>query len=237
MHRWGKIDSTRTESYVSILSHHIIKLASTHTIQVRTTVQEKGPILISMIGRLYHEEKGHDFKDAFPIGLTKFLQKYLGDELNYTTLKGVEMLVECKLDKKPKPEALVKRDEKRAKEGGEEAHSGPVPCLLRARLQSAPKAVPYTKDDKILVVGDGDFSWSRAVAVSFQPGGHLSPLPTPGCRVVWDALVRSTRSSSRRQKCARRVLRACILRNRFGRAFSSLEGRALGGCLCRRCRC
>jgi hypothetical protein len=49
---------------------------------VRSTVRDKGPILLSMIGRLYHEEKGLDFKEVFKEGLTKFLKQHLDAELS-----------------------------------------------------------------------------------------------------------------------------------------------------------
>lgn len=42
--RWGRGDATPS--------------------QVRSTVREKGPILLSMIGRLYHEQHGVDFKEV-----------------------------------------------------------------------------------------------------------------------------------------------------------------------------
>ena len=63
---------------------------------VRKTVRELGPILVSMVGRLYHKEHDRHFTHDFPCGVTKFLQQHLKDELAFEEQKGQEQLVDLK---------------------------------------------------------------------------------------------------------------------------------------------
>jgi 25S rRNA (uracil2634-N3)-methyltransferase len=43
-----------------------------------------------------------------------------------------------------------------------------LPCVLRARSDAAPSAMPYTAEDRLLVLGDGDFSFSAAVGLTLR---------------------------------------------------------------------
>ena len=63
---------------------------------VRRTVRELGPILVSMVGRLYHTEHGTHFTHDFPQGVSKFLAQHLKDELEFEEQKGQEQLVDLK---------------------------------------------------------------------------------------------------------------------------------------------
>eukprot|EP00242_Pyramimonas_sp_CCMP2087_P012169 CAMPEP_0198214302 /NCGR_PEP_ID=MMETSP1445-20131203/40406_1 /TAXON_ID=36898 /ORGANISM="Pyramimonas sp., Strain CCMP2087" /LENGTH=149 /DNA_ID=CAMNT_0043889435 /DNA_START=164 /DNA_END=610 /DNA_ORIENTATION=+ len=62
---------------------------------IHQTVAEHGPILLSMIGRLYREQTKQDFKEVFNIGLTKFLEQHFKQEFTFEVLKGSELLVDC----------------------------------------------------------------------------------------------------------------------------------------------
>jgi len=115
----------------------------------------------------------------FPVGLTKFLKQQLDGELWVEQLKGTESLVDVKDRGNPTavallPKQLAKREEKREKAGkGEQKKAGAaaetVRCELAERVAEAPSVVPYSAEDRMLVVGDGDFSFSHAVVSSFKP--------------------------------------------------------------------
>lgn len=112
------------------------------------------------------------------MGLTKFLKQQLDGELSVEQLKGTESLVDVK-DRgdptavAPLPKKLARREEKREKAGkGEQkkvAAAEVVRCELAERMSEAPSVVPYSAEDKVLVLGDGDFSFSHAVVSSFKP--------------------------------------------------------------------
>jgi len=129
---------------------------ATTTHWLRECVQDYGPILVSMLGRLYHEKHDKHFAEAFPIGISKFLQEYLGDELNFEDQKGQEQLVD--LTARGDARYFVKGRQRRKTETHAESQ-GP-----RVEGRLACPGVPYKPGDKVLVVGDADFSWSLALA-------------------------------------------------------------------------
>jgi len=129
---------------------------------VRQTVRELGPILVSMVGRLYHKAHGTHFTHDFPQGVTKFLSQHLQDELDFEEQKGQEQLVELKA-------AHAVRFFVPEKKRGGPASAPAREDLVKGRL--AVPGVPYRTGDKILVVGDADFSWSAALSKLWGRGG------------------------------------------------------------------
>ena len=55
---------------------------------MRECVREHGPILQSMVGRLYHEKYERHFAADFPEGMTRFLRERLAKELTIEPQKG-----------------------------------------------------------------------------------------------------------------------------------------------------
>lgn len=55
---------------------------------VRTCVLEGGPILVSMIGRLFHEAHGRHFNEDFPEGINRFLRNRFEQEFIFEEVKG-----------------------------------------------------------------------------------------------------------------------------------------------------
>ena len=60
---------------------------------VRACVAENGPILASMVGRLYREAHGRHFADACGVTLNRFLRGRLAAELEFEAQKGQEVLL------------------------------------------------------------------------------------------------------------------------------------------------
>lgn len=55
---------------------------------VRDKVTGCGPILVSMLGRMYHEEFGSQFQDSCGEGLNKFLKRHFEHEFSFEVQKG-----------------------------------------------------------------------------------------------------------------------------------------------------
>jgi len=131
---------------------------------VRECVQDYGPILVSMLGRMYHTAHGTHFTHDFPQGVSKFLTQHLKDELTFEEQKGNEQLVDLVARGATRyfvPEK--KRGDKLAPQAGH----------VRGRMSQVKDAddIPYQCGDKILVIGDADFSWSAGLATRWGRGG------------------------------------------------------------------
>ena len=63
---------------------------------IKECVRTNGPILASMVGRLYHEATGTAFNAALPDagGIIKFMRTALADDLSFEAQKGQEVLVD-----------------------------------------------------------------------------------------------------------------------------------------------
>ena len=109
------------------------------------------------VGRMYHEKHGFYFNDRFPEGINKFLQQNMSKDLALETVKGAELLASV------------------PGEDGEDAAGGSV---LAARRAEDATAAPYRAGDRILVVGDGDFSFSKALADSLGKKGAAKLVAT-----------------------------------------------------------
>jgi hypothetical protein len=125
---------------------------------VREVVREFGPILVSMIGRMYREQHGVYFNECHDMSLTKFLALERHAKLfTFTPLKGQEFSVDD-------------RDAFAARERAQMASS--FPCELRRRIERGEQR--YTAADAVLVLGDGDFSFSASVVAGWDNARNLA---------------------------------------------------------------
>eukprot|EP00854_Cymbomonas_tetramitiformis_P007050 gene7050-8407_t len=132
---------------------------------IRICVFEHGPILISMIGRLYREEHDKHFNEGFPMGLTKFVQEYLSKEMSLENQKGQEYLVDL-IDRSSR---FFTTSKKKRKATEAKILDTEKAFTLKERLLAAPEDIPFRHTDRVLVLGDADFSWSASLACFFQP--------------------------------------------------------------------
>lgn len=146
---------------------------------LRECVRENGPLLVSMLGRLYHEAHGVHFGETFPrSSLTAFLQSRLGKELAYEAQKGQEQLVELRARDAPRyflpPTSKKQLADSRPDPGaaaaagasGAAAASSATPLEGARLLEGAlgrGGAAAYPASARLLVVGEADFSWSEAL--------------------------------------------------------------------------
>ena len=107
---------------------------------VRACVAENGPILASMVGRLYREAHGRHFADACGVTLNRFLRGRLASELEFEAQKGQEVLLAMR----------------------ERAEGNSTADAVPGRLGRGPGAARYAGAE-LLVVGEADFSWSEAL--------------------------------------------------------------------------
>ena len=107
---------------------------------VRACVAENGPILASMVGRLYREAHGRHFADACGVTLNRFLRGRLAAELEFEAQKGQEVLLAMR----------------------ERAEGNSTADAVTGRLGRGPGAARYAGAE-LLVVGEADFSWSEAL--------------------------------------------------------------------------
>ena len=107
---------------------------------VRACVAENGPILASMVGRLYREAHGRHFADACGVTLNRFLRGRLAAELEFEAQKGQEVLLAMR----------------------ERAEGNSTADAVTGRLGRGPGAARYASAE-LLVVGEADFSWSEAL--------------------------------------------------------------------------
>ena len=145
---------------------------------LRECVRDNGPLLISMVGRLFHEAHGKHFGEAFPqSSLTAFLQSRLGKELSFETQKGQEQLVELRARDAPRyflPETSKKQ---RAAAAAAAAPADAAGVAGVASAAAPPEgalgrggALAYPSSSRLLVVGEADFSWCEALLKAWQAG-------------------------------------------------------------------
>ena len=145
---------------------------------LRECVRDNGPVLISMVGRLFHEAHGKHFGEVIEKStLTAFLQSRLGKELTYEAQKGQEQLIELRARDAPRyflPETSKKQratdapaDADAAGASGAAGASEPAP--LEGALGRG-GASAYPASSRLLVVGEADFSWSEALLKGWKAG-------------------------------------------------------------------
>lgn len=128
---------------------------------IKECVRVNGPILASMVGRLYHEATGNAFNAVLPDagGIIKFMRTQLADDLSFEAQKGQEVLVDMKQrsegpraflapeSKKQRKEERKAAKRKRAEEdgsaGGDDAGQGAsVDSATAAEGAAAATAAP-----------------------------------------------------------------------------------------------
>ena len=159
---------------------------------VRDCVRDNGPILASMVGRLYREAHGMPFAEAFPEGVGRFMRAHLSEELAFELQKGQEILVDLK--RRGDARSFLRETSKKYRKGsqGEEAgdedkgskgsHDSSMQlnaCRLSSRGCAAAYRVP---SERILVVGEADFSWSASLLQHDGHGGGGAPPGGPRWR-------------------------------------------------------
>lgn len=136
-------------------------------------VEVNGPILVSMVGRLYQEAHGRPFaQDGFPEGIGRFMRERLREELVFEPQKGQEVLVEMRRrgDARAFLGATSKKLRKQGAHGGEgeDGEDGTSRLAMRGSCAAA-YSVP---SERVLIVGEADFSWSASlVADAAATGG------------------------------------------------------------------
>lgn len=148
---------------------------------IRGCIEENGPILASMVGRLYLEAHGKPFaENGFPEGIGRFMRDKLADELQFETQKGQEILVDAKRRGDPRGflNAASKKQRKKApdKSGSGNAQQ-PETLLPACRLADRGWKMVYgVPTERVLVVGEADFSWSASlVHLPEAPGAPVAP--------------------------------------------------------------
>ena len=152
---------------------------------VRQCVETHGPILASMIGRLYHETHGRHFGESFSEGLGKFMRAHLADALTFEPQKGQEVLVD--LERRGAPRAFLAADSKKQlkKRTREDAATDPpqradTACSSQANggyegavggrigERGLPGAYAISAE-RVLVLGEADFSWAASLLPLCKP--------------------------------------------------------------------
>lgn len=132
---------------------------------LRECMRDNGPILLSMVGRLYHEAHGRHFGDDFPqSSLTAFMQGQLGKELVFEAQKGKEQLVELK-----NRTARYFLPESSKKQRADGAAAEP-PRLDPSSMLGRGGAAAYPSSSRVLVVGEADFTWCEALVATWRAG-------------------------------------------------------------------
>ena len=178
---------------------------------VRACIHTNGPILASMVGRLYREAHGEPFAEKFPEGVGRFMRKHLVDELTFEAQKGQEVLVDVKrrgetrsfIDERSKK--LRKADRKRerpdgavdgaadgAAEGAEEHDDrATTGAVAGVRLFERGSAGAYVRrSERILVVGEADFSWAASLVRAPLSEGSSRKRLTCTSYDSWETLQR-----------------------------------------------
>lgn len=134
---------------------------------LRECMRDNGPILVSMVGRLYNEAHGRHFGDDFPqSSLTAFMQGQLGKELVFEAQKGNEQLV----DLKARGTGRYFLPESSKKQRADGAAAAEAPRLDPASLLSRGGAAAYPSSSRVLVVGEADFTWCEALLAAWRAG-------------------------------------------------------------------
>ena len=154
---------------------------------IRECVSTNGPILVSMVGRLYHEAHGVHFNEALSTPITRFMHEKMSNELSFETQKGQEVLVD--LRRRGESRAFIaegskkqrKEDKKRkladesgaaSTSGGDKkaagdtpAPAGDDPTVVRGgRLRTLGLPGAYANpDERLLLIGEADFSFAAAL--------------------------------------------------------------------------
>lgn len=115
---------------------------------LKKTVTTKGPILLSMLGRLYLEAHMVPFKQATGISIDAMLEQHAGSTLMVKQGKGAEKLCED-----PAATELLLTTV---------GDAPPPSCKLRTRADAGEDL--YQAGDVVLSVGEGDFTWSASIA-------------------------------------------------------------------------
>ena len=100
---------------------------------IKECVRTNGPILASMVGRLYHEATGTAFNAALPDagGIIKFMRTALADDLSFEAQKGQEVLVDM------------------------QQRIDGLPCVLEAGLQEAAEGGAQSREAQAETGGGG----------------------------------------------------------------------------------
>ena len=160
---------------------------------MRACVDANGPILVSMLGRLYLEAHGKHFaEDGFPGGIGRFLRTELKDELSFEAMKGQEVLVDLKRRGDARSFLSHKSTKRKQPSDGDGTEADVAGPALAGRLGARGCcAAAYSEvDERILIVGEADFSWSASLLTT--GGGGNAAVPERRRRLTttsFDALV------------------------------------------------
>ena len=145
-----------------------VRLATPTTVGigwVRDCVSTNGPILASMVGRLYQEAHGQKFNVTFPEGIVKFMRHHLATELSFEAQKGIEVLVD--LQRRGASRAfLTVGSKKQRKVDGSKRPRGDESDEVSSggRLAEHGLAACYAQaHERLLILGEADFSWAASL--------------------------------------------------------------------------
>ena len=164
---------------------------------VRDCIRTRGPILASMVGRLYHDAHGSHFGEAFPEGLNKFMRSHLASELSFEAQKGQEVLVDLQrrgearafLAAESKKQRKQERKPKRKREDGDDVKgaddsaaglpSAASTTAVSGRLGKLGMPQAYAlPSERLLVLGEADFSWASSLLPLCDPSERRRRLTT-----------------------------------------------------------
>ncbi|KAL1503737.1 hypothetical protein AB1Y20_012208 [Prymnesium parvum] len=163
---------------------------------LRTKVRAYGPILVSMLGRMFHEEFGRAFSEECGEGVSKFLRRHCESEFRLEVQKGQEVLVDlrCRSD----PRAFLSDKSKKLKPPPKEEEDG---ARVEGLLALGGGTAYRDPSRRVLLVGEADFSFAAALLSPSRPAAELTATSYDSvetlCRKYGEARVRASLRSLR----------------------------------------